>query len=146
MTRDENSFGKYIAILHRNRKSYVNKRLEPYGISGGQFVILLSLSRHDGVSQEKISDQLKIDKTLAAKSIKKLELNGYLRRETDPSDRRAYNVFLTPKAHELIPLIRETKNNWEKAVMSGLSKEECRTVEKILGKMADNSCIIYDND
>ena len=133
-------------MLHRYRKSYVNKRLEPYGISGAQFVILLALSRHDGICQEKICYHLKMDKTLAAKSIKKLESNGYLTRERDASDRRANNVYLTSKALEILPFIRQTIKNWENGVSSGLSEEEYQTVEKLLGKMADNASIIFEKE
>ncbi len=146
MKQDENSFGKWIAVLHRYRRSYVNKRLEQFGISGGQFVILLALSRHDGISQEEISYNLKIDKTMAAKSIKKLESNGYLTRKRDISDGRANNVFLTQMALDIIPFIRETIANWENCVTSGLTEEEHQTVERLLHKMAENACSVCEDE
>ena len=139
MTREDNSLGKWIAVLHKNRKSYVNKQLEPYGFSGGQFIILLALSRHNGISQEEISEHLKIDKTIAAKSIKKLESNAYITRERNPSDGRAYNVFLTQKARDIIPLIRQAIIKWENAVTSGLTEQEYQTVERLLHEMAENA-------
>lgn len=146
MARNENSLGKWISVLHRCRKSYFNRQLEPYGISGGQFIILLALSRHDGLRQEAISDHLKIDKTIAAKSIKKLESNGYLTKEKDQSDGRAYNVFLTQKAIDIIPSIKKTEKYWEEGVTSGLTEEECQLVEKLLHKMADNARSICKNE
>lgn len=145
MTRNENSLGKWISVLHRCRNSYFNKQLEPYGISGGQFIILLALSRYNGLRQEAISDRLKIDKSIAAKSIKKLESNGYLTKEKDQSDGRAYNVFLTQKAIDIIPSIKKTEEYWKGGVTSGLTEKECQLVEKLLHKMADNARGICEN-
>ena len=139
MVQDENMIGKLISVLFRCRKSYVKKRLEPYGISGGQFGIILALSKHDGISQEEICDHLRIDKTFAAKAMKNLEINEYIRRERDPHDGRAYNVFLTEKAVNILPLITETVKSWEDSVTSGFTQEEYHSVETLLKKMADNA-------
>ena len=146
MNGKENSISRYISILYRFRKGYVNKRLESYGISGVQFSILLTLSRQDGVSQEKISDHLKFDKTTTAKTIKKLEANGYVQREIDRTDRRAYNVYLTQKAKDLIPLIRETIRHWESAVTENISDEEYALLESILERMANSSFSMNKRD
>ncbi|NCU31624.1 MAG: MarR family transcriptional regulator [Candidatus Moranbacteria bacterium] len=139
LNSDEISLGKWIAVLHKYRRSYVNKKLEPYGFSGGQFTILLALSRHDGANQEEIAERLKIDKTMAAKAIKKLEGNGYILKKRDQSDGRAYNVFLTQKGRDLVPFIKKTALDWENGVISGLTEEECQTVERLLAKMANNA-------
>ncbi len=66
---NENSVGKWISVLYRYRKSYVNRKLEPYGIGGCQYLFLITLFKFDGASQEKISDYLKIDKTTTAKEV-----------------------------------------------------------------------------
>lgn len=146
MNSEEISLGKWIAVLHKYRRSYVNKKLEPYGFSGGQFAVLLALSRHDGVNQEEIAEHLKIDKTMAAKAIKKLEGNGYILRKRDQFDGRAYNVFITHKGWELVPFIKKTVLDWENAVISGLTEEEYRTVERLLAKMANNAFDFYEKE
>jgi DNA-binding MarR family transcriptional regulator len=110
--------------------------LEPYGIVGCQYLFLMTLYRNDGASQEKISDDLKIDKTTTAKAIKKLEDNGYVKRVVDLDDKRAYMVFLTQKARDIMPTIYETMKNWEKIIISDISEDEYQKLEKILNKMA----------
>ena len=140
MSREDNLLGKWIAILHRYRKNYVNRQLESYGLSGEQFIILLALSHHDGASQEEISGVLKIDKTTTAKAIKRLEGSNYICRTKNSSDARAYHVFLTQKALTIIPLIRQTVKNWEQEVTFGFSKEEYRAMEAALQRMAENAC------
>jgi Transcriptional regulators len=133
---DEILVGKWISILDRCRKSYANRMLEPYGLAGCQYLFLLALNRHNGVSQEKISDFMKIDKTTTAKSIKALENNGFVVRQVDAEDKRAYKVFLTQKAVDVLPVIRKTMRKWEDMVISDISKDDYIFVEKILSKMA----------
>jgi DNA-binding MarR family transcriptional regulator len=142
----ENSVGKWISVLYRYRKSYVSKKMEPYGIGGCQYLFLLTLFHCDGASQEKISDALKIDKTTTAKAIKKLETGGYVTRKIDSGDKRAYKVYLTQKALDIIPYIQETMKEWEKIVVAGISEEEYFMVEKHLNKMAENACSISKSD
>jgi DNA-binding MarR family transcriptional regulator len=136
---EENTIGKWISVLYRCRKSYASKMLEPFGIVGCQYLFLLTLYWSNGASQEKISDILKIDKTTTAKGIKKLENNGFVLRNIDKEDKRAYNVFLTQKALDIIPHIQETMKKWENIVISDISEEEYLILEKLLKKMGDKA-------
>jgi len=131
--------GKWIAVLHRYRKSYVNRKLAAYDLSGVHFILLLALSRHDGISQENMADHLRMEKTAIAKSVKKLEKSGYLLREKSLADGRAYQVFLTPKGQELIPVIRQTVREWEDEVTAGLTQVERLALEKALHSMFDRA-------
>lgn len=139
MNSSDNLIGKWISVLYRYRKSYASKMLEPYGIVGCQYLFLMTLFKQDGASQEKISDNLKIDKTTTAKAIKKLEDNGYVKRVVDSADKRAYKVFLTQKAQDIMPKIYETMKNWESMVLSDVSEEEYLALEKLLNKMAEKA-------
>lgn len=139
MPSDDIFLGKWIAVLHRYRKSYVNRKLAAYDLSGVHFILLLALSRHDSTSQEDMADHLRMEKTTIAKSVKKLEKSGYLTREKSLADGRAYQVSLTPKGQELIPLIRKTVREWEAEVTADLSQEERFALEKALHGMADRA-------
>lgn len=139
MGEEEIFLGKWIAMLHRCRKSYVNRRLSSYGLSGVHFMLLLALSSHDGVSQEAMAARLKMEKTAIAKSVKKLEQSGYIARERSEADGRAYRVFLTPEGLALIPLIRRTVREWEDEVTVGMPPEDRRALDRALHAMADRA-------
>lgn len=139
MHKGVSSIGKWISVLHRCRRSFAGRMLEPCGITGSQYVFLLTLNWEDGASQGKLSDYLKIDKTTTAKSVKALEKNGFVTRVTDPGDKRAYQVFLTDKAREILPRIRAVMEEWDKFIQADLTGEERRLLENILEKMADRA-------
>jgi DNA-binding MarR family transcriptional regulator len=132
----ENSIGKWVSVLYRCRKSFIGKMLEPYGIVGCQYLFIMTLYSYNGASQEKISDCLKIDKATTARAIKKLEDSGFVVRNIDSDDKRAYKIFLTQKAIDIIPHIQEAMKKWEDLVISDISEDEYILFEKILTEIA----------
>ncbi len=142
----DNELGRWISILYRYGQSYLSKKMEPYNIGRGQLIILLYLSRNDGLSQQDLTDYIKIDKGCIAKSIKSLEEEGYISRSTDPDDRRAVKVFLTQKARDVLPVVRDTIKSWESVLVSGLTDDERQLAEQILYKMAKNAYNHKDKD
>lgn len=138
------SIGRWISILYRYRQNYLSKRLDPFNIGSGQYFFLLVLSKNNGISQEGLSDFLKIDKATTAKAIKKLEDEGYVAREVDAADKRAYQVYLTQKGWEVLPLIEKYINDWEKLVTIGFTENESQLLEGLLEKMAQNACQIKE--
>lgn len=139
MSSNESSIGRWISILYRYRQNYIGKKLEPYHIGSGQFFFLIVLSKKNGISQEELSDHLKIDKATTAKAIQKLEDEGYVDRIIDAKDKRAYQVYLTDKALKVIPIINEAVKDWERMITTGLSENESVIIEQILSKMAQNA-------
>lgn len=139
MSSNESSIGRWISILYRYRQNYIGKKLEPYHIGSGQFFFLIVLSKNNGISQEELSDHLKIDKATTAKAIQKLEDEGYVDRIIDAKDKRAYQVYLTDKALKVIPIINEAVKDWERMITTGLSENESVIIEQILSKMAQNA-------
>lgn len=142
MNGNDSSIGRWISILYRYRLNYLGKRLEPYNIGSGQHLFLMVLSKNNGISQEELSNFLKIDKATTAKAIKKLEEEGYVTRHIDDIDKRAYRVFLTDKAWDVMPVIDEAVKDWEELITGGFSENERVLVEELLGKMARNACRI----
>ncbi len=139
LNNTEGSIVRHISILYRYAQSYITKRLGSLNIGSGQYVFLTTLYRKGGISQEDLSNYLRIDKGTTTKAIRKLEDQGYLVRDIDVRDKRAYKISLTPKALDVIPAIQAAAKDWENIITSGLSKEESLLVEEILQKMAGNA-------
>ncbi|NPV90547.1 MAG: MarR family transcriptional regulator [Firmicutes bacterium] len=137
------SIAKWISILHRNGQSYVTKKLKYYNIGSGQYIILLNLYSNDGISQEKLSDYLKIDKGSIAKSIKKLEDEAYIKRIIDSDDKRAYKVFLTQKALDTMPIVQKAIESWEEVIVADLTECERQMIESLLNKIAHKAYSIH---
>ena len=128
--------GKYISIIFRYGQNYMNRKLEPYHIGRGQNMILFTLFKNGGIRQEDLACYLKIDKGSIAKSLKKLEDEGYIERRIDDEDKRAYKVYLTQKGIDIMPVLEEAARQWEDGLTADLSEEEKQKMKHLLNKMA----------
>ena len=76
----------------------MDQRLKDFGISRGQLMYIMCICDHEGISQEGLSCELRIDKGAVARAMQKLAGEGYISRVVSSSDRRQYHLFPTAKA------------------------------------------------
>lgn len=138
MIHNNEAIGKYISMLYRAGNVYFNKNLEAYNIGSGQYPFIICLYFHDGITQEELSCNLCIDKGTTAKAIKKLIEDGYVKREIDEKDKRAYKVHLTEEGRKTAAYIFKVLDSWNDILTSGFSKEEKELALKLLKRMFEN--------
>ena len=132
------SVGKYISIIHRTGSSFLSKEFSKINIGSGQYMYLIHLYKNDGLSQEELTEILNIDKGTTAKSIKKLETEGFVMRVKDKNDKRINRVYLTPKALEIKDEFLSSINAWENTLTSNLSYAEKEQALTLLKKITYN--------
>ena len=130
--------GKYISIIHRTGSSFLSKEFSKFNIGSGQYMYLIHLYKNDGLSQEELTEILNIDKGTTAKSIKKLETEGFVMRVKDKNDKRINRVYLTPKALEIKDEFLSSINAWENTLTSNLSYAEKEQALTLLKKITYN--------
>jgi DNA-binding MarR family transcriptional regulator len=133
------SLGKYISIIYRHGKMHINEKIKQYGLSEGQAVYLMALYHHDGIQQEDLCKSINIDKGTTAKALKKLESSGYVSRQRDPSDRRAYSIYLTDKALALENDIKSIYMGWTDILANKMSDSQRETAIELLKIMSENA-------
>ncbi|MDP2216958.1 MAG: MarR family transcriptional regulator [Methanolobus sp.] len=122
--RGHQSIGRDAFLFSREIHTFIARELEPYGIGSGQFPFLMRLLHNDGISQEVLIRDLNCDRATGTRAINKLEENGYVLRETDPQDKRAYRVCLTDKSRQLGPVIKQMSVLINDIVFDGFTGEE----------------------
>lgn len=135
----QKSIGRMISCIYRNFHIHMHNQLEKYNIGSGQFHYLMLLYHKDGINQETLSEILKIDKATSARAIRKLEETGYITRKRDQQDKRAYKIYLTKKAQNLRPTIKNILQEWTKQLLQGITKEEEQHLLDILERIAHNA-------
>lgn len=135
------SLGKLISCLYRYSQMYLQNQLEQYNIGSGQFSFLRALFHRDGIHQEDLVQSLNIDKATCTRAIKKLVKEGYVIKQRDVNDRRAYKIFLTEKARTIESVLDEISLKWKAILLSGFTKEEQKVVMTLLKKMVDNASL-----
>jgi DNA-binding MarR family transcriptional regulator len=136
--KQHESLGRLIACIYRQGRSYFEKELAPFGIGSGALPVLRALLREDGINQQKLSETLHVDKATTTRAITQLIKTGYVQREKDPQDNRAYKLFVTQKARESAPGIRKVLRTWTTILAEGMTDEEKETALALLQHMRDN--------
>ena len=94
-----------------------DEALRPFGITNGQFSLLMSLHRPEPPSMGPVASLLSMDRTTLTAALKPLERQGLLKIAQDPSDRRSRILILTAKGRDLLaralPVWQRTHNEIE---------------------------------
>lgn len=74
--------------------------LQKYGLYEGQPAFLFQIRDLGKPSQNELAQTLGISKSSAGVSLRRLEKNGFVKREQDPADSRCNRISLTKKGQE----------------------------------------------
>jgi len=133
------SLGKWISIIHRYSRNFVDKEFAEFDIKGGYLQFVHALYRHDGLSQDELSEALGMDKTTTARVIKELVELGYVAKKHDCHDKRFYRLSLTVKGKDIVPRLERTLKRWTEVLGTGFAQDERQLAITLLKKMADNA-------
>lgn len=81
-------------------------------LAPGQEHLLAALWNEDGLSQRELVRRLGVEQPTVAKTVRRLEASGFIRREADPADRRVTRVVLTDRGRAAK---RPIERLWRKA-------------------------------
>jgi DNA-binding MarR family transcriptional regulator len=79
-----------------------DEALRPFGITSGQFSLLMSLNRPEPPTIGSVAELLAMDRTTLTANLKPLERRGLLTVDVDPRDRRSRRLILTSTGMALL--------------------------------------------
>ncbi len=129
---------RYISLLYRFGQIFFNDRLKQYQLGSGQYIFFMEAIRNDGITQEQLSNNIKIDKATTARAVAKLIEAGYFTKETSAEDRRAYNLHATEEGTAIRKSIEEILDEWNEKLFEGFTKEEQRFYYALTQRMYNN--------
>lgn len=127
-----------LGTLTRVIHSKCDVKYKQYRLQKGQFIFLTRVCENPGINSIELSTLLKVDKTTASKALQKLIRDGYLRKEQDPDDSRAFQLYATEKALQIYDFIIDDENDNIKLCLNGLSETEINEINRLIHKMSAN--------
>src|ERR1700694_1238163 len=85
-----------LSVLNFERHS------EELGLTLAQCKVLAYLQRNEGISQVRLAELTDTDPMTLARTLERMEGDGWIERRPDPADRRARRIFLKPPAITLL--------------------------------------------
>ncbi len=108
------------------------------GVTSGEARTLVYANQRPGLRQGALAETMNVEPMTLVASLDRLEAMGLVRREPDPTDRRAKLVNLTPAAAPLVARITATATAARAEVLAGLPEADIAVLRSSLEHMRDN--------
>jgi len=127
-----------IGVIARSLDSISNIEFKQYDLTKGQYIYLARIYENPGIIQEKVAEMIKVDRTTAARAIKKLENNGFIVRKQAPDNKKEKKLYVTKKGEETYPILSREENYSNEVALSGLSDSQKEQVFELLEVVEKN--------
>lgn len=131
--------GTYISVLMRQLNLFFSHELSEVEVTASELMYLAQLYAQDGLIQDEMSNKISVDRAATTRTLQAMEKKGLVRREQDENNHRAKRVYLTEKARELEPRIRELQTRWVDFITQDLTQEESDTFARQLRMLAQRA-------
>ncbi|MDO5852048.1 MAG: MarR family transcriptional regulator [Methanobacteriaceae archaeon] len=124
--------GALISIIHRVQNININQGIKKLGINASQAGYLLKLLHSTNMTQDELSTQYHIDKGAVARGLCRLEEDEFIIRKRNQTNKRCYQISLTPKGEEVAKEIEKLNNIWEEHICKDLTQEKKEELQENL--------------
>ncbi|MBG9817569.1 MarR family transcriptional regulator [Bacillus safensis] len=133
-----NDILREIGMIARALDSISNIEFKDLDLTRGQYLYLVRIYENPGVIQDKLAEMIKVDRTTAARAIKKLEIQGLIEKQPDGQNKKIKKLFTTEKGKKVYPFLKKEEEHSTKVACSDFSPEEKETIFKLLHRVRKN--------
>ena len=134
----DDSIGYLARIAFRRFAGAFEKQTSPHRIAMGQYSLLRSLWKTDGMAQHHIAQQLGLCEPTVAVTARRLENLGLLRRVVNASNRRETLVYLTGRGRDMEAALMGAAQSAHAAAIRNFSPREIATLYMLLCRVEQN--------
>jgi DNA-binding MarR family transcriptional regulator len=131
------SFGFLLKDISRRYVHRFEERARALRLTLPQCRVLVQLSMREGVSQAELAQRADLEPMTLVRVLDRMEADGWVERRSDPSDRRARCLYLTPAARPLVAEVWRLVDLTRSESVAGLSPEQ---VDEFIGLMEAIRC------
>lgn len=133
---DENldrSLGFLLNDVSRQMRNRFDRQARALGLTRAQWRVMMFLRRHEGARQNELAALLEVENVTLGRHIDRLEESGWVERRPDPSDRRAWRLFLAEKSMPMLDKLAVFLIETRETALNGFSaKERDALIETLL--------------
>jgi DNA-binding MarR family transcriptional regulator len=122
----------------RVMRTRLSRDLGDHGLYAGQDMVILSLAEADGKSPGMIAAELGVRAPTITKTVNRLLVQGFVEKRGSEMDGRRAEISLTARGQEAVAAIRRATRRTERALLTGLTGKETRTLAKLLRRVERN--------
>lgn len=115
-----------------------DERAREIGVTRAQWRALTTINHREGINQGGLAELIEVEPISLCRMIDRLEEAGLVERRRDPSDRRAWQLYLTDKARPLIAHFRGLADALVEHALHGLDEARQAQLADALGVIRAN--------
>lgn len=134
MISNDNTIDYYLKSAWQSAANKYNQIASQYGITQATGYVLINI-RKDGTPVSQLANLLGVKTTSLSRVLNNLERLGLIYRETNLTDKRSVNVFLTPLGEEKREVAKDVVRKFNAYLEEHLSEDERLTLIKTLQRV-----------
>jgi len=132
------TLGFLVGDVSRLMRRAFDVRARTIGVTRTQWRMLTTLSRHEGANQGRLADLLDVEAITLCRMVDRLSEAGLVERRPDPTDRRAWRIYLTDRARPILDELRSLADGLIEEALDGVSDAERDTLMTLLERIRTN--------
>ena len=134
----EPSLGYLLSDVVRLMKRDFYERATGLGLTPALAKLLFHVHRVPGSHQTALAQRLDVTPVTLCRMVDRLVERGYVRRQPDPTDRRAVRVYVAARGEPLVARMAKVADETGARALKGIAARERTALMKLLGKLAAN--------
>ncbi|WP_405265400.1 MarR family winged helix-turn-helix transcriptional regulator [Methanobrevibacter sp.] len=140
--KDNSPFIAWIHNISLNQQKYMKSKFNELDL-GHDVRYIMFIYDNPGCSQDDLVNMFGQSKGNIAKTLRKLEDQGFIQRQVNPENRRKYMLNTTEKGRNLVPEYRKISKEWEIEV--GITEDDIELKKRIKEIAIKGMNLIEDN-
>jgi DNA-binding MarR family transcriptional regulator len=121
-----------LAKAYQKAHGEFKKRLQSYGLTPIQHLVIEALWQEDGLSAKDLGQKLIFDGATLSGVLDRLAAGNWVTKHMDLEDKRVLRVFLTQKSRDLKPKLSEARDLTNEELLHEFTLEEKVLLKRLL--------------
>lgn len=121
-----------LAKAYQKSQQVLKRRLQPYGLTSVQALILEALWEEDGLTASDIGKRLTLDNATISGVLDRLADGDWIAKQTDHIDKRVLRISLSDKARAVKQQLMTIRNQTNEDLTSNFTAEERVLLKRML--------------
>lgn len=134
----KDGIGTLLADVPRLMRREFDARARQIGVTRVQWQVLSMLSQHEGIHQVGLAERLDVESITLCRMVDRLQEADLVERRANPADRRAWCLYLTERARQLLDELRPLALSLMDEALMGLSAPEKEQLHGLLERVRTN--------
>ncbi len=136
----DTSIGLFVKLAEKSLERAIDSELrQKCGLTGGQWKAVMVLAISDGLTQRELADLIFVEAPTLVPILDRMEKDGFVKRATDPEDRRTNRVYLTPKSKKLVSVITDCILDFRKTITKDIPEKDLEIARLVLKQLSQNA-------